>query len=139
MSVPGTLRGKADVHGCNILLQQSIETAGPRLADAVSAELGDERRGVVVAHTTQRPTREVDVHVDQFIRRRRRLWRRRRFGFERREGGDSDSSLEKVAPVDGRSFVARFTFLKAPLLASFNTKDLAGRDAGAPRPVRVSL
>src|SRR5437899_3325052 len=99
MSVPGTLRGKADVHGCNILLQQSIETAGPRLADAVSAELGDERRGVVVAHTTQRPTREVDVHVDHFIRRSRWLWRCRRFSPKRRKGGSSKCGFEKRAPI----------------------------------------
>src|SRR5690242_20334929 len=60
---PALIR-KSVVHRRDVLLQQTIETAGPCPRDTIAVEFCGEGRAVVKAQATQRPTREVDVDVD---------------------------------------------------------------------------
>src|SRR5687767_3024671 len=68
-SVAAAFVGESGIHRANVLVQNTVETAGPRLQDTLTPEHGDECAGIIAAHATQWPAREIYVHIDELAAR----------------------------------------------------------------------
>src|SRR5262245_55898643 len=108
--------GEPVVYRSEVLVQKTIEAAGPGLRHGLTTEPVDEGTGFIAANPTHRPAREVDVHIDELATRALKIGSGASFNAERSEAEGRGACLKEAAAIHLRksSWIQRKVSRRSP-------------------------